>query len=83
VDAHHLFVIRHPERDRIREHLRAAGVETMIHYAHPLHQQPAYHTAQTLPETERWAAQVMSLPLNSTLTDEQQEYVISRLLAVI
>ena len=38
----HLFVVRHPRRDRLQQHLRAAGIETLIHYPIPPHLQAAY-----------------------------------------
>jgi len=33
----HLFVVRHPHRDRLQQHLRAAGIDTIIHYPIPPH----------------------------------------------
>src|SRR5215207_2098837 len=36
----HLYVVRHPERERLRAPRRARGVETLIHYPAPLHLQP-------------------------------------------
>src|SRR6266478_9925667 len=38
----HQYVVRTPERDRLREHLRAAQIGTGIHYPVPVHLQPAY-----------------------------------------
>ena len=38
----HQYVVRTPERDRLREHLRQAGIGTGIHYPLPVHLQPAY-----------------------------------------
>ncbi len=77
VDAHHLFVIRDPERDRVAAELRACGIETMVHYRYPLHRQPRYESGLALPEAERWAGSVLSLPLNAALTDDEQSTVIS------
>jgi len=65
--AWHLFVVRHARRDRLREHLQRAGVETMIHYPTPPHQSGAFALSQRSParlaRTERLAGQVLSLPM--------------------
>src|SRR5262249_56513956 len=64
---YHLYVVRHPERDRLRAALAAAGVGTLIHYPVPVHRQPAYadlgYGPGSLPVTERLAGEVLSLPL--------------------
>ncbi len=64
---YHLFVIRHPERDRLQESLRRLGVGTLIHYPEPVHRQPAYadlgYGPGSLPITERLAAEILSLPM--------------------
>ena len=38
----HLYVARHPDRARLIAHLKARGVEAMIHYPYLLHQQPLF-----------------------------------------
>lgn len=83
IDAHHLFVIRHTERDRIAQFLAAAGVETQIHYRLPLHQQPALFSSQSLPVTEAWAREVLSLPLHHTLPDDEQDLVIDAVIRAV
>jgi dTDP-4-amino-4,6-dideoxygalactose transaminase len=64
---YHLYVIRHPKRDWLRERLQTRGISTLIHYPIPIHRQPAYenlgYRAGSLPVTERLAAEVLSLPL--------------------
>ncbi|MBX3415091.1 MAG: DegT/DnrJ/EryC1/StrS family aminotransferase [Pirellulales bacterium] len=64
---YHLYVVRHDARDLLAERLAAAGVETLIHYRTPAHLQPAFahlgYAAGSLPETERAAHEVLSLPL--------------------
>jgi dTDP-4-amino-4,6-dideoxygalactose transaminase len=76
---YHLYVIRHPERDRLRAALGEAGIGTGLHYPVPLHLQPAYagmgHSAGDFPEAERWAAQGLSLPIFPGLAEEQAERV--------
>ncbi len=70
----HQFVIRHPQRDRLRAHLDERGIQTLIHYPVPVHLQPAYQDLDykpgDLPQAELAARQVLSLPLHPELTDE-------------
>ena len=40
--AWHLFVVRHPRRDELQNHLSRAGIETLIHYPVPPHLSQAY-----------------------------------------
>jgi dTDP-4-amino-4,6-dideoxygalactose transaminase len=62
-----LYVVRHRNRDGLREALRRLGVATLIHYPQPIHRQPAYanlgYGPGSLPVTERVASEVLSLPL--------------------
>ena len=69
----HLYVVRHPERERLRAHLAARGVETLIHYPAPLHLQPLFRRRgqQPLPEAERLTNEILSLPLYPQLRDEE------------
>ncbi len=67
----HLFPIRHPQRDALRSHLAARGIDTQIHYPIPPHQSGAYRTAAfqrlKLPVSEQAAATVLSLPIGPHL----------------
>ena len=69
---YHQFVVRHRRRDDLREALRQAGIETLIHYPVPIHQQPAYadlgYRAGSLPVTERIVKEIISLPMNAGLS---------------
>ena len=71
----HLFVIRTPMREALREHLRAAGIECGLHYPVPLHRQPCLGAfgidAEAYPAADRWAREGLSLPLYYGMTDEQ------------
>jgi dTDP-4-amino-4,6-dideoxygalactose transaminase len=71
----HLYVVRHPRRDALEQHLRAAGVGTLIHYPVPPHQSPAYSELAcgpgTFPITERLANEVLSLPMFPGISEEQ------------
>jgi dTDP-4-amino-4,6-dideoxygalactose transaminase len=78
---YHLFVCRSPERDRIREALRAAGIATGVYYTVPLHLQPALrflgYGEGSLPETERAARENFSLPLWAGIEAPTQERVVT------
>jgi dTDP-4-amino-4,6-dideoxygalactose transaminase len=77
---YHLFVCRSPERDAIREALRAADIGTATYYVTPLHLQPALrhlgYERGSLPVTEHVAEENFSVPLWPTITAAQQERVI-------
>lgn len=76
----HLYVIRHPQRDRIQKLLQEKGVATLIHYPIPPHLQAAYAAGfrrGQFPIAERMASQLLSLPIGPQLSDEAVEVVIS------
>ncbi|PWU09524.1 MAG: hypothetical protein C5B51_06120 [Terriglobia bacterium] len=76
-DVRHLYVVRCPERDRVRERLLSQGIETQIHYRFPLHRQALFAaTAEPLPIAEQWAREVLSLPLYPFLTEGEQTRVL-------
>ena len=77
-DVWHLFVIRHPQRDELRAYLRERGIGTDVHYPIPPHHQRAYASWShlELPISEQLHHEVLSLPLNSVLTDEEVSYII-------
>jgi dTDP-4-amino-4,6-dideoxygalactose transaminase len=77
---YHLYVIQVPYRDRVQAALKAAGIETGIHYPIPLHEQPAYarlgHKPEDLPVSHSLGRKILSLPMFPELTDEQICYVV-------
>jgi len=79
----HLFVVRTTKRRALQEHLRRAGIETMIHYPIPPHLQPAYsdlHYKQgDLPVTERIHNSVLSLPIGPHLGPEEVHFVTEKI----
>jgi dTDP-4-amino-4,6-dideoxygalactose transaminase len=76
---YHQFVVRHPQRDALREHLRARGIGTLVHYPLAVHMQPAYRgrvrVCGSLTRTGMAAASVLSLPMYPELPAEQVETV--------
>ena len=79
----HLFVVRAPDREGFRARLRGRGVETLVHYPEPIHEQAAYaHLPRVdVPVSERLCEQVVSLPLYPELTDSEAEQVVEAVLA--
>jgi dTDP-4-amino-4,6-dideoxygalactose transaminase len=82
--AWHLYTIRHPNRDAIREYLEKLGIGTLIHYPIPPHQQKAYAQhkveGQSYPIAEKIHREILSLPLGPHLTTDQQDRVIQSVL---
>lgn len=76
----HQFVIHCKERDRLMQYLDEHGIGTIIHYPIPPHLSEAYqylgmHKGD-LPITEKYADEVLSIPLYNGMTREEQDYVI-------
>lgn len=76
--AWHLFVIRHPRRDELRDYLEEKGIRTLIHYPIPPHKQEAYAEWNHLsyPVTEKIHAEVLSLPLHPLLSEQDQKTIV-------
>ena len=87
VHVYHQFVVRTPQRDRLAAHLRAAGVETGIHYPTPLHRQPSwlrrYGEAPALPRAEQLAREILSIPIFPDLTDTEVEQVAAAVVSFL
>ena len=75
---YHIFPILSPSRNRLQQYLKDNGIETMIHYPIPPHQQEAYKewNEQHYPITEFIHQQELSLPCNPTMTDEEVYQII-------
>ena len=81
--AHHLFVIRVPDRDKVLLFLNSRGIQAAIHYPFPVHQLGSYRHLRTerasFPQAEAWGAECLSLPLYPELTTAQLTTIISTL----
>lgn len=75
----HLFVIRTKHREALQNHLNKQGIQTLIHYPIPPHQQQAYKqwNDQSYPLTQAIHQQVLSLPISPVMTDDQVSTVIA------
>lgn len=80
---YHQYVIRCPERERLQQFLLENDIQTQIHYPIPPHLAECYrhlgHTRGEFPLTERYASEVLSLPIYTGMTDAEQQYVIEKL----
>jgi len=82
---YHLYVIEVEDRQQVSDALAALGVETGVHYPCPLHLQPAFRhlKGDSLPNAERSAGRILSLPICGEITDDEAEYVCNQVLAVL
>jgi len=79
----HLFVVRHPLRHDLQQHLQTAEIGTLIHYPVPPHLSDAYqdagwHAGQ-FPLAEQMAQSVLSLPMGPHLSLSAAEIVIDEI----
>lgn len=75
----HIFAIRCPDRNGLRQALLAEGVQTLIHYPIPPHQQKAYSTTLVdghYPIADQLANSVLSLPMGPHLTEPEARQVV-------
>ena len=79
-EVYHQYVIRSERRDELIEYLKEKEIGTIIHYPVPPHLQQAYeylgHKKGDLPICERYANEVLSIPIYNGMSDEEQQYVI-------
>jgi dTDP-3-amino-3,4,6-trideoxy-alpha-D-glucose transaminase len=76
--AWNLWVVTHPEADRLAVGLQERGIEARAYYREPIHRQPAmapYPVTVDLPATAQLAAQHLALPISAAITPEQIDAV--------
>ena len=76
---YHLYAVQTDERDDLRLYLSERGIGSAIHYPVPVHLQPAYRRLNygpgSLPNTEKLAQRILSLPMFPQISDAQIETV--------
>ena len=85
-NAFHLYVIRVNDRKGLYDHLRENGIYAQVHYI-PVHTLPYYRQfgwkEGDLPLAEKYYSECLSLPMYPSLTAEDQQYVIDRVLEFV
>jgi dTDP-4-amino-4,6-dideoxygalactose transaminase len=77
-NVYHLYVIRHPRRDKLMQYLAQNGVQTLIHYPIPIHLQRSYAELGSkgdFPVSEKACNEVLSLSLYPELKEAELEYI--------
>jgi dTDP-4-amino-4,6-dideoxygalactose transaminase len=78
---YHQYVVKCQNRDALQKFLQDNGIQTQIHYPIPPHLAKCYeyleHKKGEYPITERYANEVLSLPIYTGMTDEEVGYVIA------
>lgn len=81
------YTIEVEQRDLVRDQLAKRGIPTAVHYPLPLHKQPAFsflaQDNSILSTAEAAAQHVLSLPIDSYLTAEKQQEIISAVKAAV
>ena len=84
--AFHLYIIQVEDRKGLYDFLRSEGVLAQVHYA-PLHLMPYYRRdgwkEGSLPVVVEYYRHCLSLPMFPTLTDEEQQYVIDKVIEYV
>lgn len=74
------YTIRVQDRDAFQAKMKDEGIPTSVHYPSPLHHQPVYahlRDKYQMPEAEKAARHVISLPMWPDMSDEQVGAVIA------
>lgn len=77
---YHMYVIRCRRRDDLRAWLDRAGIESGIHYLHPIHLQPIYremfgYAVGEFPNSETLCRDALSIPIHPGLAPDEVEFV--------
>ena len=81
------YVIRAPNRDRLRAYLAECGIGTEVYYPVPLHMQQCFaylgYQPEDCPQSARAAQETLALPIYPELTETQLQYVVDSIAGVL
>ncbi|MDW7710830.1 MAG: DegT/DnrJ/EryC1/StrS family aminotransferase [Deferrisomatales bacterium] len=80
LDVYHIYNIRHPRRDELKQYLAANGIQTEIHYPVPPHRQEALRgllAESTFPVADEIHATTLSLPISACHSPEEAARVVA------
>ena len=76
------YSIRVQNREKVQEKLKEVGIPTAVHYPMPLHLQECFaylgHKEGDFPIAEKVSKEIMSLPMNPYLSDDEIGYIVNR-----
>lgn len=78
--AWHKYTFLAPERDRLRAHLAAHGVPSVVHYPLPFHREPMFGPAladDAFPKATQISGQILSLPIHGQITDDELGQILT------
>lgn len=81
----HLFVVRHPRRENLKQHLNASEISTLIHYPIPPHLSNAYveegknWESNKFLLTERISKEILTLPIGFQISEKEMRQVVQSL----
>ncbi|GAB3667930.1 DegT/DnrJ/EryC1/StrS family aminotransferase [Actinocorallia lasiicapitis] len=73
----HQYTVRLPDRDAAQQRLTEAGISSAVYYPTPIHRLPAFALTLDLPETERAAAEALSLPVHPALSGDDLDRIVT------
>jgi UDP-2-acetamido-2-deoxy-ribo-hexuluronate aminotransferase len=81
------YTIRVPERDKVAERLKSAGIPSAAYYPKCLHEQPVFSSLGyrwgDFPESEKASREVLSLPMHPFLSESDQDTVVATLAKIL
>jgi len=84
---YHQYTIRVANRDRVQSALTEQGIGTTVYYPTPMHLQPVFaklgYHERDLPQAEKAAKEVLSVPIYAELTSEQIHRVVAAITAAV